>query len=108
MPMSPQLTITESDAWPEPSFVVVTLAVLFTVEHDVLSVPLVMCTCLLAPEAKSPHAQVSVPAEIEQPGLLFAPSIVQLVPGVVGSGSLTFTPRAIPAPALVAVTTNPI
>ena len=66
-------------------------------------VGLVMWTCLLAPAARVPQLQVSVPAAIEQPVSLPAASMVQLRPALVGRLSVSVTPVALPAPLLVTV-----
>ena len=65
-PPTGQLTVTEALAWSEPSLVVVTLPVLFTVPHEAVVVGLVRWTVALAPAANAPMLQVSVPLAIEQ------------------------------------------
>src|SRR5436190_7086350 len=115
-------TQVEADAWPEPSFVVVTVPVLFTVPEPGQSPPVapvvgeVMCTvkvlaaCVVLPGTVT-GPQERTPAAIEQP---FWPqpepweAIVQDRPAFVGSVSLSVTPWASPAPALNTVSVNPI
>ena len=103
-----QATVTDALSESDPSFDVVTLAVLSTAPHVAAVVGEVRCTCLLAPEARVPKLQVRTPAVSEQPESLPAASIVQFRPASVGSVSLTVTPEAEPAPLLVTVIRNPI
>src|SRR5512144_1445307 len=101
-------TSTASPSLSEPSFDVVTDAVLSIVPQEANAVGDVMCTDLLWLRARSPQLQVSVPLAIEQPESLFAPSIVQLRPASSGSVSITVTPCAVPEPVLVASMTKPM
>ena len=70
-------------------------------------VGLVTCTVSCAPAANEP-VQLNAPAAIEQDSGPVWLAIVQVIPGPLGSGSLTSTPLAVPAPVFVAVTVNPI
>src|SRR5947208_3281688 len=100
----------EKEALSDPSLEVVTLDVLSTGELAGVAevVPEVMCTVKDAPEAMSPKEQDRTPAEIAQlPGAVSS-LMYQEVPGSVGSGSLTDTPLATPAPLLVTVMVNPM
>src|SRR5437763_347408 len=103
-------TTMESEALSDPSLVVVTLAVLSTGELAAVAevVPEVMCTVKDAPEAMSPKEQDRTPAEMEHRAGPVPPLMDQEVPGSVGSGSLTDTPLANPAPLLVTVMVNPM
>src|SRR2546427_506483 len=110
MSMAAPRTTMESDALSDPSLEVVTLAVLSTGELPAVAevVGEEMCTVSTAPEAMSPKEQDRTPAEMEQLPAPVPPSMDQEVPGSVGSGSLTVTPWATPAPLLVTVMVNPM
>src|SRR6266480_1575020 len=103
-----QLTVIDALAESEPSFVVVTFAVLSTEPQVAAVVGEVMCTCLLAPVARLPKLHVRTPLVIEQPESLPAASIDQFTPGSDGKVSVTVTPDAVPAPLLDAVIVYPI
>src|SRR6188472_1913844 len=101
--ISPQLIVIGiGPAVPEPSFVVVTLAVLLIVAQSALVVALTTCTLELSPEARSCGPKLSTPPTIDQPAE--AGLIDQLRSEPAGSVSLTVTLRAIPAPVFVTVT----
>jgi hypothetical protein len=90
----------------KPSFVVVTLAWLLINPHRPL-VGDVIWTRLLAPAARSPKLQVSMPLLIIQPGS-DPGSITQFIPPPAGSTSVTVTPVAVISPVLVTMIVNPI
>src|SRR5207244_13484634 len=108
--MAAASTTMESDALSDPSLDVVTLAVLSSGELDGVAevVSEEMCTVKNAPEAMSPKEQDRTPAEMEQLPAPVPPLMDQEGPGSVGSGSLTDTPLATPAPLLVRVMVNPM
>ena len=64
-------------------------------------------TAFDAPDATVPQSQVSTPPPIEQPLSEPAASIDQDTPALAGSGSVTVTPPASPAPEFAAVIRNP-
>src|SRR5438128_655773 len=103
-----QLTTMLAVALSEPSLVVVTLAVFGMVVQEAEVVGEVMWTWLLAPDARSAGPKLRTPPLMLHPLDELAASIVQLVPAVVGSVSLTVTPCAVPAPVLLTVTTKPM
>src|SRR6266480_2002650 len=105
---SGQSTVIVALAASPPSFVVVTPAVLSTTPQLAAVVDEMMCTDLLSLEPRSPKSQVSTPLVIEQPASLFAASIDQSSPPLVGSVSVTVTPWAVPAPLLVTSIVNPM
>src|SRR5437763_1799215 len=92
---------------PEPSFVVVKLAWLDSVPlgHGAVAavVGLVMWTWLTAPAARVVGPKLSVVPVMDQPTSECAVSMVQSRPGLVGRGSVTVTPVAVPVPLLVTV-----
>src|SRR5438270_233451 len=89
---------------PEPSLVVVKLAWLDSVPlgHGAVAavVGLVMWTWLEAPAARVAGPKLSVVPVMDQPASEWAASMLQDRPGLVGSGSETVTPVALPVPAL--------
>src|SRR6185369_12765904 len=66
----------------------------------------VMWTLTVAPDASVAGPYFRTPDWMDQPASLFAASMLQLVPAVVGS--VTVTLNAEPAPLLVTETTKPI
>jgi hypothetical protein len=65
---------------------------------------LLTCTVAVAPAARLPKLQLSVPLAIEQvPGPLYAGVMLQPMPVPAGSGSLRVTREAAAVPVLLAV-----
>src|SRR5436305_1401658 len=89
------------------SLVAVAVAVLLTVPQVLGVVGEVMWTCLLTPLARSPKAQVSVPAAIEHCAAPVPPSMLQLRPGLEGRVSVRVTFLAMPAPVFVRTMVKP-
>jgi hypothetical protein len=66
-------------------------------------VALITCTDAVAPDARSPKLQLNVWLATEHvPGPLYAVPMLQPMPVPVGSGSLSDTDKAVPAPVLLA------
>src|SRR3954453_7173735 len=81
------------------SLVAATVAVLVMVPQSAASVVPVTGITRDAPAASVPNVQASVPVVIAQPST--AGLMAQVTPG--GNGSFTFTPVALPSPALETV-----
>src|SRR5437867_2816252 len=103
MEMLPQFTVTESEAVPDPSLVVVTEAELFTCPQVAGVVGEVMWTWVLALGARLAGPKDNTPLAIDQPELEPPASIDQFSPELVGRVSVTVTPLAVPVPVLVTV-----
>src|SRR5438128_2908768 len=95
--MSAQLTWIELLEESEPSFEVVTLAVLLTVPHVAEVVGEVICTVSEPPLVIVPMLQVNTPAVIEQVPAAVPPSTDQLVPAFVGNVAITLAPVPVSA-----------
>src|SRR5262245_33880795 len=98
---------------PDPSLVVVTMAVLSYTVHSLAEVVAVICTLKLPPAARSVGPQANVwgaAALTEHRPALDWVSMDQVTPDPepAGSGSLTVTPWASPVPELDTVTVKPI
>ena len=94
----------------EASFVAEALAVFETVPQLSAVVGELICTVLLEPAFRSPKVQLSTPLVIVQEAAS-APSLLQLVPLLVGKVSDRVTPFATPVPAvgeLLTVMVKPI
>jgi len=92
--IGPEVLLARAD---EASFVAEAVAVFATVPQLFAVVGEIMCTLALAPGAKSPKLQLSVPVEIEHCALSGLSD--QLRPALVGRVSLSVTPLAVPVPA---------
>src|SRR5205823_1440632 len=103
-------TTTLAEALSDPSFDVLTEAVLSTGESAGVAdvVPEEMCTVSEAPEAMVPKLHERAPATIEQLPAPVPPSIDQLNPASLGRVSETVTPLATPGPEFVTVIANPM
>jgi predicted ATPase len=98
-----------ADACFEAELLALKVAVLAYAAQLDADVALVTCTCAVAPDARLPKLQVSVPLAIEQlPGLVYAGLMLQLIPVPVGKVSLSVAAVAVPAPVLLAVSVYPI
>src|SRR4051794_5434266 len=87
-----------------PSYV--TVAVLSMSPQLAAVVSLTIRTLTLTPAAKPVAVYLRTPESMDQPMSLFAASMDHVVPGVVGSGSLTATLKAAPAPVFLSTMSN--
>jgi hypothetical protein len=86
----------DAEAWADPAFDVLTVAVLLTVPHVALVVGEVMCTLKLVPAARLAFVHVSTSEATLQVGVPVVPATDQLRPAVVGSVSVIDTFVAAP------------
>ena len=74
-----------------------------------MDVALITCTDGVAPDARLPKLQLSVPLAIEHvPGPLYAGLMLQLIPVPAGNASLSVAEVAVPAPVLLTASVYPI
>ena len=98
-----QLTSIDAPAWSEPSFVVVTVAVLSSWPQSVASVVATTCTVVEAPAFSVVGVYTRLPFAIDQPAE--AGEIDQLRPA--GRTSVNCRPFAWPSPVFLSVTVKP-
>jgi hypothetical protein len=97
-------TVVVADACFEAELLALKVAVLAYAAQLDAEVALVTCTCAVAPDAKLPKLQFSVPLVIAHvPGLVYAGLMLQLIPVPVGKVSLSVAAVAVPAPVLPTV-----
>ena len=107
MSISAHRTSTDESSLSDPSFDVVTDAVLSTVPQVAAVVGLEMWTLFDVPVAMAPKSHERTPAVIWQSAALVPPSIDQLTPASVGRVSVTVTPKAAPSPCLLYTSPSP-